>query len=209
MPEEGIETQELRESLEEEREKVEEARERVEEARERSEDPERTRWLTWLSLSTAIVAVLAAVASLESGGHANEAILLKTNATLTQSAADDAWGYFQAKAIKEEIYTAIAPLAPRPEVAGDWKRRAEAEAAAKGESKAEAEKLAAEVKAADEESKHELHVHHQFAKSVTIFQVAIALAAIAALTRRKPVWWLSLGVGAVGCVFLGLGFMLA
>src|SRR5258708_29433746 len=148
MPEEGIETQELRENLEEQREKVEEARERVEEARERvagAEEPERTRWLTWLSLSTAIVAVLAAVASLESGGHANEALLLKTNATLTQSAADDAWGHFQAKAIKEEIYTALAPLAPRPEVAGEWKKRAEAEAVAKGDSKAEAEKLAAEV----------------------------------------------------------------
>jgi len=208
MPEEGIETQELRESLEESRENVEEARERVEDARER-EGPEGTKWLTWLSLSTAILAVLAAVASLESGGHANEALLLKTNATLTQSAAADAWGYFQAKAIKQEVYTAIAPLAPSPAVAAEWKRRADEESTTKAENKAEAEKLGDEVKAADEESKHELHVHHQFAKSVTIFQVAIALAAIAALARRKPVWWLSLAVGVVGCGFLGLGFALA
>lgn len=204
MPEEGIETQEIREQLEEQREKVEDARERVEAAREAG-----SRWLTWLSLSTAILAVLAAVASLESGGHANEAILLKTSATLTQSSADDQWGYYQAKAIKQELYTAIAPLAPRPDVAADWKQRADKESTGKAEVKAEAEKLAAEVKNLDEESTHELHVHHQFAKSVTIFQVAIALAAIAALTRRRPVWWLSVAIGLGGAVFLALGFALA
>jgi hypothetical protein len=194
MPEEAIETQELKE-------KLEEAREHAEEGGGRS------RWITWLSLSTAILAVLAAIASLESGDHANEAIVLKTDATLTQSAADDAWAYYQAKSIKQDMYAALAPLAPRPEVGAEWSRRAAEEGAAKEERRAEAEKLGAEVKAADAESKHHLHLHHEFAKSVTIFQVAIALAAIAALARRKPVWWLSLGVGALGAVFLVMGFV--
>jgi hypothetical protein len=194
MPEEGLETQDLKERLDEAREHAE-------------EDAGRSRWLTWLSLSTAILAVLAAVASLESGDHANEAIVLKTDATLTQSAAGDAWGYYQAKAIKQDMYEALVPLAPRPEVAEKWQKRAEAEGAGKAESKAEAEKLAAEVRAADEESKHHLRLHHAFAKSVTIFQVAIALAAIAALARKKAVWWLSLGVGAMGVAFLVIGFL--
>jgi hypothetical protein len=192
MPEEGIETQELKEKLDEARENAEGGRER---------------WITWLSLSTAILAVLAAVASLESGDHANEAIVLKTDATLTQSAADDAWAYYQAKSIKEDMYRALAPLAPRPELAAEWTRRADEERTTRDERKAEAEKLVGEVKAADAESKHELHLHHEFARSVTIFQVAIALAAIAALARRKAVWWLSLGVGAAGAAFLVLGFL--
>ncbi len=58
----------------------------------------------------------------------------------------------------------------------------------------------------DEKSERSLHVHHQFARSVTIFQVAIALAAIAALTRVKPVFWLSLAVGASGAILFALGF---
>lgn len=194
MPEEGIETQELKEKLEEAREQAEEG-------------GGRSRWITWLSLSTAILAVLAAVASLESGDHANEAIVLKTDATLTQSAADDAWAYYQAKSIKQDMYEALAPLAPRPEVGAEWTKRAAEERTSKEERKAEAEKLGAEVKAADAESKHHLHLHHEFAKSVTTFQVAIALAAIAALARRKPVWWLSLAVGGLGAVFLVLGFV--
>jgi hypothetical protein len=195
MPEEGIETQELKEKLDEAREHAEE------------EGGGRSRWLTWLSLSTAILAVLAAVASLESGDHANEAIVLKTDATLTQSAADDAWAYYQSKSIKQGMYEALAPLAPRPEVAAEWAKRAAEERATKEERKAETEKLVAEVKASDAESKRHLELHHEFAKSVTIFQVAIALAAIAALARRKAVWWLSLGVGAAGAVFLVMGFV--
>ncbi len=195
MPEEGIETQELKEKLEEARESAE------------GEGGARARWLTWLSLSTAIVAVLAAIASLESGDHANEAIVLKTDATLTQSAADDSWGYYQAKSIKEDMYRALAQLAPAPAAASALAAQAEGERKGKEESKTEAEKLAGEVKAADSESKHHLRMHHAFAKSVTIFQVSIALAAIAALARRRAVWWLSLCVGAAGAAFLALGFL--
>ncbi|HEY5241244.1 MAG TPA: DUF4337 family protein [Polyangiaceae bacterium] len=193
MPEEGIETQELKENLEEADEKAEEQR--------------RAPWLMWLSLSTAIIAVMAAIASLESGDHANEAIVLKTDATLTQSAADDAWAFYQAKSVKEDMYRALGPLAPRPEVAEEWTKKANEESAQKAEKKTEAEKLAGEVKMADTESRQHLALHHQFAKSVTIFQVSIALAAIAALARRKALWWVSLAVGAVGAVFLMLGFL--
>jgi hypothetical protein len=196
MPEEGIETHELKESLDEAREKAE------------GGEGERAPWLVWLSLSTAVIAVLAAIASLASGDHANEAIVLKTDATLTQSAADDAWSFFQAKSIKEDMYRALAPLAPRPEVGAEWAKKADEEHAEKEERKVEAEKLMAEVKAADAESRHHLHLHHQFAKSVTIFQVAIALAAIAALARKKALWWVSLAVGGLGCVFLAMGFLL-
>ena len=193
MPEEAIETQELKEKLEEAAEGGGEAR--------------GPRWLLWLSLSTAIVAVLAAIASLESGDHANEAIILKTEATLTQSREDDAWGYYQAKSIKQEMLEAMSELTPRPDLAAQWKARAEAEKKGKAEKQAEAEKLGREVADGDTEARHHLSMHHQFARAVTVFQVAIALAAIAALTRRKQLWWVSLAIGAGGGLFFVLGFL--
>jgi hypothetical protein len=193
VPEEGIETQELKEKLEE--------------AAEHGEQSPGARWTLWLSLSTAIIAVLAAIASLESGDHANEAIILKTDATLTQSREDDAWGYYQAKSIKQEMLEAMSELAPRPELAGAWRARAMTEKKERGEKQAEAEKLARDVAEGDAEARHHLGMHHQFARAVTIFQVAIALAAIAALTRRKPLWWVSLAIGAGGGIFFVLGFL--
>ncbi|HEX4461101.1 MAG TPA: DUF4337 family protein [Polyangia bacterium] len=39
---------------------------------------------------------------------------------------------------------------------------------------------------------------------MTVLQVAIALAAIAVLTRRRNVWFGSLGLGVIGAVFIAL-----
>jgi hypothetical protein len=48
------------------------------------------------------------------------------------------------------------------------------------------------------ESDHLLHKHHGFASAVALFQVSIALGAVAALTRFRLVWFGSLLAGGVG-----------
>jgi hypothetical protein len=48
--------------------------------------------------------------------------------------------------------------------------------------------------------------HHRCAISVTVFQVAIALSAIAALTRRPLLFWCGLGGGLVGAILFAFGF---
>jgi hypothetical protein len=101
MPEEGLETQELRERLEEAQEKL------AEEQEERAGGP---RWTLYLSLSTAIIAVFAAIASLKSGSLANAAILAKNEAVLNQARASDQWAYYQAKGIKEVVFAAQAEV---------------------------------------------------------------------------------------------------
>ena len=52
------------------------------------------------------------------------------------------------------------------------------------------------------ESDHLLHGHHGFANAVALFQVAIALGAIAALPRNRLVWAGSLVVGLGGLALL-------
>jgi hypothetical protein len=97
MPEEGIETQELKERLE-----------------DAQEEARGLPWLTWLSLSTAILAVVAAISSLESGAYANDAMVQKDDAILHQSKADDGWAYYQAKGIEKTVYaTQVSASAPR------------------------------------------------------------------------------------------------
>jgi hypothetical protein len=184
MAEEGVETHELKESLDEAAEGGE------------GKGPQ---WIMLLSLSTAVIAVLAAIGSLLSGSYANDAIVQKNDAILHQSKADDAWGYYQAKSIKAALFAVQQD--PKWQADSARERRESEETQKRAQ---EEEKLVTER---DEMSERSLHVHHQFAKSVTIFQVAIALAAIAALTRRKPMWWVSLGMGALGVVFFALGLL--
>jgi hypothetical protein len=40
-----------------------------------------------------------------------------------------------------------------------------------------------------------------------MFQIAIAIAAISALTKKRRFWLVSMGFGGVGCVFLVLGLL--
>jgi hypothetical protein len=47
-------------------------------------------WISWVALSTAILAVLAAIAGLLSGQRANEAMM-------NQIESSDQWNYYQAK----------------------------------------------------------------------------------------------------------------
>ena len=63
-------------------------------------------FLRQISLTTAILAVLAALASLRAGATVNEALLLKTEATRLQSEASDQWAYYQAKGIKAAVQEA-------------------------------------------------------------------------------------------------------
>jgi hypothetical protein len=203
MPEEEIETQELKENLDEMHEHAEHA----EHAHGPGAHAAHTSWITWLSLSTAVIAVIAAIASLESGSYANDAIVRKNDAILHQSKADDAWGYYQAKGIEAAVYGTQAESARTPELAAQWRTTSQRELQERAEAKHTAEEEVHAVAEADELSEHALHTHHQFAKSVTIFQVAIALSAIAALTRRRAMWLVSMTFGVAGVVFFALGFL--
>ena len=63
-------------------------------------------FLKQISLTTAILAVLAALASLQAGATVNMALALKTEAVQLQSQASDQWAYYQAKGIKAALQEA-------------------------------------------------------------------------------------------------------
>jgi len=196
MPEEGLETAELREQLEE-------GRHHAEGHGHHEGGP---KWITYLSFSTAFIAAVAAVASLYSGSFANEAIVVKNDAVLLQAKATDQWTYYQSKKIKQHLFETQSDIMPADKVEAA-KKKAESEAEEAKKVQAEARDLDKQVEEKNAHSAHDLHLHHLFARSVTIFQVAIALAAIAALAKRKLMWWVSLVGGALGVFFFVQGLI--
>lgn len=192
MPEEQeVETEQLREAVKEELER------------------EGGAFLKRVALTTALLAALAAIASLEAGGTVNEALALKTDATRLQAQASDQWAYYQAKGIKLELQRAAAAT---------WRaqgRAAPAELDAQARRYALEQQQIQQVARAREQERdareHEadalMHRHHRFADAVALFQVSIALGAVAALTRMRPVWVASLILGAAGLALLMSGFL--
>lgn len=196
MPEEiEIDTDKLREAIDEEIEK---------------EGKGGARLIRWIALSTAILAALAAIASLEAGATVNEALVLKTESTRLQSQASDQWAYYQAKGIKADVVQssaaswAAAGKTPPAEIAAQTSRYAAQQDTIRGKAK----ELETERDAKSHEADELLERHHRYAGAVALFQVAIALGAIAALTRMRAVWLGSMLVGGAGLA-LGLVAMLS
>ena len=138
-------------------------------------------WTLGVALTAALLAALAALASLKAGHEANLAML-------TQIESANQWGYFQSKSIKEAQLTGkidiLIALGKEP-----------------------APKDLAKAEGLRHHSEALMHQHEIMARAVTLFQVAIAVAAISVLTRRRAFWIVSLLFGAVGAWFLVGGLL--
>lgn len=202
-----VETKELQETIEE-----------IHKDRaEREQEEQRNRWTRYIALTTAILAAFGAIAAMQSGALANEGMM-------HQLQASDTWSEYQASREKTHIYgIAAGPLldakvvpAPivgkKPPALPDIKPQ-DASARLAGyldEIKREGDKsksLSAKATGLEKTAVEELDEHHKFAYSVALLQVAIALGAVAALTRIKSVWVISSILGAGGIVLFVGGFL--
>ncbi|HPU79752.1 DUF4337 domain-containing protein [Accumulibacter sp.] len=154
---------------------------------------------------TARVAVLTAVLSTVGaifgylGGHSqNAALLYKNEAAIQKTAASNQWNYYQAKSNKQNLAELSITLTSG-EAREKYAQEVERYKKEKQEIKVEADKLEAVAKAADQKSELEMHVHERWALATTLLQVAIAMAAITLLTRKR---WMLFGV--YGATALGL-----
>ena len=173
MPEEiEVPTEKLCESVQDEAEKA------------------REKWVLLVALSTAILAVFAAVCSLMASHHANEALV-------EQVQASDQWAYYQAKGIKSAILESktetLKALGKQTSTNDEEKIK-----------RYTSEQKEIEEKAKEKEKSSSTHLtaHNMLAKAVTVFQIAIAISAISVLTRRKWLWYGSGVLGLIGIIFL-------
>jgi uncharacterized protein DUF4337 len=163
-------------------------------------------FLRRIALTTALLAVFAAIAALRAGATVNEALVLKTEATRLQAEASDQWAYYQAKGIKSAVQEAARTswLAVGKEPPAEYAEKATKYTAEQAGIQVKARELEKERDTKSAEADHLLHRHHGFANAVAVFQVAIALGAVAALTRSKPVWLGSLVLGAAGAILFAV-----
>jgi hypothetical protein len=152
-------------------------------------------WIGKAALSSALIAVAAAIGSLMAGHNANEAMLEQMQAT-------DQWAFYQAKGIKSAVLDTRLELLralDKPVPEEERTRLASYENDQK--------KIEEKGNELEGESRVHMRRHTVLARSVTIFQIAIALAAIAVLVRRKQFWHISLALSLAGLFFLIQGMI--
>ncbi len=165
------------------------------------------KWLTYLSFTTVIFAVCATLSTFKGGGYS-------TKALLSQSKASDQWAFYQSKSIKSYLYemqkenlelqlnnTAITvnkdDLQKRITTYTDKIKKYNDE-------KEGIKKDATSFEAVRDDCKSH---SERFGLAVIFLQVSILLSSISALTKKKPLWGLSVLVGGVGLIYFINGFV--
>ncbi|MGC4116327.1 MAG: DUF4337 domain-containing protein [Myxococcales bacterium] len=162
-----------------------------------AETPKPKDWSNWVAISTAVLAVFAALDASQLGiaGGRNQ---------ILQSQESDQWAFYQAKSIKGHAYelqSQLLELLP-PDPALDAIRKAKHDDYLAQSARYEKERE--EIKATAEKLKTERLVvaEHggRYGRALIALQVAIVLSSVAGLTKKKWLWLVSLALGAIGVV---------
>ena len=152
-----------------------------------------------IAMFTAMVATVGAIFSYMGGATQANAGLYKNNAAIKKTEASNQWNYFQAKSTKQSLAELSRDLAA-DDKKPTYQAKIERYEMEKTEIKTGAEKMEAEATQWDKQSDEQMHQHHRWAQATTVLQVAIAMAAIALLTKKKWVEYAMFGAAAAGSV---------
>ncbi len=153
-----------------------------------------------IAMFTAIIATVGAIFAYMGGATQANAGLFKNNAALKKTEASNQWNYFQAKSTKQSLAEVSRDLTPADSDKTKYQAKIDRYEKEKTEIKLAAEKLEAEATQWDKDSDGQMHQHHRWAQATTVLQIAIALAAIALLTKKSWVKYAMFAAGGAGAV---------
>jgi hypothetical protein len=166
-------------------------------------------WLNHLALTTIILAVCATLATFKGGSFSTRSILY-------QSQAADQWAFYQSKSIKKYLYELQKEKiavdlsvneALTPTAKNIYQEKIAQYEAMIGKFADEKNSISKEAKRF-EAQRDEAQKHSQiFGIAVIFLQIAILLSSIAALMKRKILWYIGMLIGLGGIINFINGFL--
>jgi len=173
-------------------------------------DDKKEPWLNYLALTTIIFAVAATLSTFKGGGYS-------TKSMLSQEQASNKWSYYQSKSLKLYLYETqkdvleldtksmkhedVSVIEAYQKKISEYEQSIKRYDKEKADIKKDAEHL--------ETLRDEAQKHSQvFGMAVIFLQISILISSIAALIKRRYLWLIGIGVGAVGIIYFINGFLL-
>ena len=160
-----------------------------------------------VAIFTAILATIGAIVSYQGGHTQNEALYFKNEAVLQKASASNQWAYYQGTSTKQNLAELAEALSTNPEQKAKYVAEIARYKTEKDGIKKDAERLEALSLEADKKSEHALSPHDKLAQAMTFIQIAISLASICVLTRRRWMLGLAGASAAIGLVYWALAFI--
>lgn len=156
----------------------------------------------WVPISAAIVAVMAALVTLLVHQRSNQALTAKNNAILAFTHASDTYNYYQAKSIKQDVYTVALATSAHPNATLSQVIAHERDSKADVLKKAQAYEEQAD--ALDAKSEKFIHSYETLEVAATFLEVAIVILSISTLVGT-----IILPAMAAVATLVGIGFTIA
>ena len=176
------------------------------------EEVKKEKWLTYMAITTILIAVAATLSTFKGGGFS-------TKSLLNQTLASDQWAFFQSKSIKSYIYD-MRRENLEIQVASLEKQKGKEALIKKYDGMIsdytqkvktyESEKEAISKGAKDFENLRDESKKHsgKFGIAVIFLQISILLSSIATLSKKRFVWICGLVLGIIGIFYFIDGFFL-
>jgi hypothetical protein len=162
-------------------------------------------FISRVSITIAILAVLAAgvgsLETIEEGG----AITAASEAVLSQDKATDVWGEYQSDSLKKHIYGLAADAGGTN--AARYQSTAKEQVAKQAEVKKQAQEDEAERDKLLATSRRHEHRHHWLTAAATLLEIGIAICTVAIITRRRAFWLGSVGLGLAGVALFAVAYL--
>jgi len=172
-------------------------------------EEKKEKWLNYLAIATVLLAVSATLSTFYGQRYA-------TRAVLNEIKSSNQWNYYQAKKIRGYLYEVqketmetdlkLRENSATPEMVGEIEKRIAGFESKIKKWNADQDRIEKDARHY-EQTRDGALVHGQaFGIAVVFLQMAILLSSIAALMKKKYVWYVGLIVGAVGLVYFVDGF---
>ena len=149
-----------------------------------------------VTFTIAVLAVAAAISASFETTESDAAIVAKNDAVLAQDQATDEWGFANSKSLRKKVYE-IAADQGGPK-AGLYLKSASHEAADEKTAQTQAQSLQDQVKKYLEQSEQFEVRHGRLTVASTLLHMAIAIATLAIILKRKWPWYAALALSAAG-----------
>jgi len=152
-----------------------------------------------LAVATALIATIGAIFAYMGGLAQLNAGLYKNESAIKKTEAANQWAFYQAKSNRQYLSELAVELVPeaRKEF---YRSEAERRKSEKVEIQKKAEDLEKQSVEWGEKTERQIHEEHRWQQATTALQIAIALAAIALLTKSRRLQFGVYGVTVIGLV---------
>ena len=165
------------------------------------EKEKREGWTKYVSLSVVIIAVIAAIAAQWGGKYSSRVLTQLNDATFFQTQASDQWAYYQAKSIKLNAYeigqhqltkSANPADAEAVKLVAEYQQKVATYKKDQKDIEAKAHDFEAKRDTARDSASIASRKGGKMGLAISFFSVAVALASICTVTKKKPLWFVAL-----------------